>query len=157
MKKEVKVVMLPTEKESKIFICLVKDKEWINTTIGGEPQHLYFVSDEEIKDGDNYCYYYKDNPELCGVGMADKETVRIMGIDTTYKGTHFKIVATTDKSLRELESYDSSEEDSEVYRSIPQTPESFIEEFVKANGKINKVMVEMEEYPTDTYPEQFDW
>jgi len=153
MRKEVKVVMLPTEKarmckmidlEDNSFEFLVQpnNNAFIDEKSHGfhiKPFHLYLVSDEEIKEGD---WFITTNS-----GKNHNEKVLIEATRTTleYVDKHdFKIIATTDKSKTEFEGVeyfrDGTSKDS--YISLPQIPQSFIEAYVKAEGKIDKVMVE---------------
>lgn len=81
-------------------------------------KHLYLVLDREIKEGD----YYIDT-------LAKHQKVWKMypeGIDLSLNEMR-RIEATTDKSL-----------------GLPLIPQSFIEEYVSKQGKINKVYIELE-------------
>ncbi len=128
---DAEVVMLATEKASIILSesnILVWDKS--TECLGGykkdcvfTPQHLYFLSNEKIKEGD-WCY--------------NKITKQITQAKTSFYGNFnwVKIIATTDISL-----------------GLPQPSKSFIQAFIRAynEGKpITKVLVEMEEYATET-------
>jgi hypothetical protein len=73
-------------------------------------QHLYLVSDSEIKEGD--CYIQNDNKVWEEYGEGDD-------ISNSYK-----IEASTDTSL-----------------GLPGIPQSFIEEYVAKQGKIDKVYI----------------
>lgn len=78
-------------------------------------QHLYLVSDEEIKEGGVYLAYFPNKaPEI---------HIRKDGLIPTDAGRK-KVVATTDKSL-----------------SLPLIPNSFMEEWVAKQGKIDKVKI----------------
>jgi hypothetical protein len=135
MKKKVKPIMLPTDGASHLFIDINKGRNTLIYRIfggvkpqeknkGNSPQHLYFLSDEEIKEGDWYI-------------VGDRVlTAVIMPISSKYR----KIIATTDKSLGIMESVDFTDRDVKVV--LPWIPESFVKHFVEANGGIDEVMVE---------------
>jgi hypothetical protein len=135
MKKKLGVVMLPTEKESKLLLSQIDglvytDRVNSNGNNLYKPQHLYLTSDDEIKEGDRYyiegaddiCYANGDRPDSEGR----------------------KIIATTDKSLS-INKHISLDLD---LPSIPRIPSSFIKEFVKADGKITEVEADMIECTT---------
>jgi hypothetical protein len=91
-------------------------------------QHLYLVSDEEIKVGDYYL------SETFGKFNFFGQKPSILTEDDTelyikYKELCYKIIATTDTTL-----------------NLPLIPQSFIEKYVEVNGKIEEVMVNLENY-----------
>jgi hypothetical protein len=80
-------------------------------------QHLYLVSDREIKEGD-------------WVLATDENHVRVIApFQFGFKQGEQKVEATTDKSL-----------------GLPLIPQSFIEEYVQKQGKIDKVKIQMENW-----------
>lgn len=95
-------------------------------------QHLYLVSEQEIKEGDWYIdlknperawkYYRNDEPWY--VEEEGQKNIR-------------KIIATTDKSL-----------------SLPLIPDSFIERWVRWQGDIDKVRLKMENPFENLSPEK---
>jgi len=90
------------------------------------PQHLYFLSDEEIKEGD---WYMTEIPHT--IWQYDRNKGLSSG-----RGWNKKIIATTDKSL-----------------NLPHTSDSFIEKYVEEYNKgniITEVMVEYEEIHRET-------
>lgn len=143
MKKTFKIVMLPTEKASsivfedddpikKLHICPTErqHEKW-------NYQHLYIISDDEIKEGD---------------WVLNKETNEI------YQRKHYnngksklseqekKIVATTDKSLGITDHRVSPVPN---FCDMPQIPESFIQAYIKAYNDghpITEVDLEIEQY-----------
>ena len=148
MKKKCKVVMLPTEKASPINQLYSKDflnaggervtlLEYSNKDLPRDklvnditPQHLYLISDDEIKEGD---WVY--------------EAVRNIVFQITKKGEIKysindlkKVIASTD----DLRLWDDECEMSASYR-IPKLSEDFLKSYVEANGEINEVMVEYKE------------
>lgn len=92
-------------------------------------QHLYFISDREIKEGDWYIHNQKPN----GLRIYKCTSIAIP-MDAK------KIEATTDPSICSPHPSDIGM----VAFQIPQIPESFIQAYVKANGDIKDVMIEIE-------------
>lgn len=142
MFKKVKVVMLTANEKAKICLDYTKltlhQTTLINCTQSW--QHLYFLSDEEIKEGD---YVIED---IGGVvyGPIDRESI----VENPKK-----IIATTDTSLRltEIVKEDDSIEFPYI-TSLPQPSQSFIQKFVEEYNKgnvITEVMVEYEWNKTD--------
>jgi len=125
MNKSSKVIILPASGASNLRVNSSNNK--INYYTLSEhsdkynimkPQHLYFTSDEDIVIGDFFV-----NTKMKGIYKANSENVKTI---SNYKVDHIKkIIATTDD-----------------YLDLPRIPESFIEEYVKSNGKIEVVDVE---------------
>lgn len=141
MKKSAQVVMLPTNEKAEIGFLTQKGKERghlvhfdrpMPNILDSENQHLYILSDEEIKEGDwVYCLREGFEPVL-------KQKVNPIGVnnDKMFK----KIIATTDKSIILPERFPS-------FTYLPQPSQSFIEKFVEEYNKgnvITEVMVEYE-------------
>jgi hypothetical protein len=144
MVKELQVVMLPTEKAmlfvggiylhsnkdtlgiitNDYFVEICNSKNHVSKPMITEykPQHLYLVSDEEIKEGDWF------------ITPGSQLRLRTYAIQPVKADK--KVIATTDKSLK------IEDKDVYPYLVIPQIPQSFIEEFVEANGKIDKVYIQ---------------
>ena len=131
------VVMLPTEESNPVRVSILKSTtgKLVSHAAGGEfrrylssgfiPQHLYFVSNELPIKGD----WATDGTNLvqwCNDYIGDN-----------YK----KIIATTNPMLWTKRSNHSRE----VERDIPKISTSFVEAFVKEQGKIYKVMLEYED------------
>lgn len=130
--KKVKVVMLPTnEKVTKncLLLCpslgkynnswwlkLNKDDSGIQYT-KLISQHLYFLSNEEIKEGDWQVHWSNDLNNY------------IISQHKLGKSTGLKVIATTDKSL-----------------NLPQPSQSFIEKYISEYNKGNKIEEVMVEY-----------
>ena len=135
--------MLPTEKATIIYKFEETNKlifsNHPNQHELATPQHLYFTSNEEIKEGD-WCYH----PELSQeYSIVTKEGIKT-GLHPTqgvfrwksttnpwYKKAK-KIIATTDKSL-----------------GLPEPSKRFLEVYVDAYNegkKIEEVLVEMEDF-----------
>lgn len=126
-----KVVMLSTEKASKLYkhtkhgLYLLADLPHGENTYNGTNQHLYFVSEREIKADD---WFLNDLKEI----LKTKKEATLKAINSVDIGekSWFKIEATTDPSLG--------------LRLIPQ---SFVEKYVEKQGKIEDVLVDMEYAP----------
>jgi len=130
--------MLPTDEKSKLFIGKISgqlhdlaiadnDESTIN-------QHLYIISDEEIKESDyvyennlnnNHIYQvYKRNDEL-GIFRFQNVWIKLN------KSGCKKVIATTDKSL-----------------NLPEPSQSFIQKYISEYNKgniITEILVEYEE------------
>lgn len=142
MLKRCKVVMLPTNKPSKLGNLVTYQehslakvtKEGVNpknTTV--QFWNLYIISDDEIKEGD-WCYDLKNNCTL--QAKSSYEGMRIK-----------KIIATTDTSLKiDNPNYDIGRL---AYINLPQPSQQFIEKYVEEYNKgniITNVLVEYEEW-----------
>lgn len=109
----------------------------------GKAQHLYLVSEEEIKEGDwmmmkddhpkgrlrkcweiypAFAEYGDDREQL----MIDDPKDPKRGFGFLRRSETYKVIATTDKSL-----------------SLPLIPNSFIEEWVAKQGKIDRVKIKL--------------
>lgn len=143
--KLMQVVILPTKEASVLTLhnntlILNYSKELFNSKTANH-QHLYIVSDNEIKEGDWHL-------EQTGLGwLSPIQTTKEHLANKQYIDRCKKIEATTDSSLK----YQTTTQIEQVNGkpqewSIPQIPPSFIEAYVKAEGKITEVLVEMEEY-----------
>ena len=155
MKKLVKVLMLPTENDEKLRFSIYKHSDNGNIAMGflnarstkDIPQHLYFTSDEEIKE-DDYCVAL-DTDIVFKVSKKD-----LNGIDK-FRPIYRKIVATTDKSLHNFYIHTGSgkywEDEPTLMKEnlskpiIPKIPQQFIEDYCKAGG-INEVYIETEDF-----------
>jgi hypothetical protein len=135
--KTMQVVMLPTKKASNIslgnsgkgFIYHTHTKpEYTNRIY----QYLYIVSNNEIKEGDWVVLGNKSGiQKMNHLDMVDY--LSSDSLDTK------KIEATTDILIIKQGN------ENQVTIIVPQIPQSFIEAYVKAEGKITEVDVEMEE------------
>ena len=129
-----KVVMLPTNEEAKMWLNKFSNQLHIDTVEkenheNAINQHLYFLSSEEIKEGD-WCFNIVNGKVL----KADH--------DVNYEQDIVKkIIATTDSSLRigKLEVGGKIEH-------LPQISQSFIEIFVEEYNKDNVITEVMIEY-----------
>lgn len=136
MKKRVKVIMLPTEDLTAVIKQGVSSTLYYydnpisaNTNYLYANQHLHFVSDEELKDGE-WCY--KNNM---------KKGNKVFKYDSSniwHKGA-YKVVATTDKSLVYLTN------NGRVGYKLPQISQEFIENYCEVGG-IDEVEIEYYKY-----------
>ena len=152
--KKAKVVMLPTNQKSRLF----KGGESLNylshAVDDGEgwrsPQHLYIISDDEIKESD-YCYSYKTNKIVKATCDVSKKANKNIGF---WK----KVIATTDNSLQWL---DESERNYELarpnglWKCLPQPSQQFIQKFVEEYNKGNVITDVLVEY--NIYNNPIDW
>lgn len=145
MKKTKQILMLPTEEESFITKHLANNDlapfqglpyRYVGETF--QNQHLYIVSDEQIKEGD--WVYITLKPSICQYkDVIGKEWCK-------------KIIATTDKSLEVFIPHMDCNGmgcDECLHNKLPQIPELFIEvyiEYFNSNKPITEVEVEYEEF-----------
>ena len=142
-----KVVMLATDKAEnclhKVDGSLIYRKQYFTQeylkSINVTSHHLYILSDEEIKEGDWVIEFIFNNPDRAiRVNKDDLERC----LENYKQGSAKKIIATTDRLNINPNIADS-------YRSancVSFIPQSFLETFVKEQGKIEDVLVEHEEY-----------
>lgn len=95
-----------------------------------ECQHLYIISDEEIKVG-NWIYRYEDKKVFQSKSYFSEGNPLKKGLIT-------KIIATTDKSIT-INGYDSLDEDAVVNCYLPQIPQQFIEKWIEEYNKGNQI------------------
>jgi hypothetical protein len=134
MLKRILVVMLPTNEKAPIIKQLDIKHHLVHTpkfdwplTIHWKYQHLYFLSDEEIKQGDRYLAY--DN------------TICERYASIPLEGSK-KIIATTDTSLE----HEISIEGMPAQVPLPQPSQSFLEVFVTEYNKGNQIKEVLVEY-----------
>lgn len=137
--KKTELVMLPTNEKANLLLTGRNDlyyssklsdfslKEDIDRF-----QHLYFLSDEEIKEGD---WMYNPEREPSILQCVGKGSLR------GWK----KIISTTDNSLEKICEYESG-----TWLRLPQPSTSFIEKFVEEYNKGNVITEVMVEYETIT-------
>lgn len=109
--RDVGIIQMIKENSSCLHSEFNNTSEWI-------PQHLYLVSDKEIKKGD---YYWNS---ITGKGYKNAD-------NGTYDKIFKKIEYTTDPSL-----------------GLPLIPQSFVEEYVQKQGKIEYVYIDMSQFGT---------
>lgn len=139
--KQCEIIMLATEKAQKNALCLTassklilldgKDWETVNNVAGFRPQHLYILSSEEIKEGEYYYDVRRNN-----IGKRESHSGSLNNYNY-YK----KIIATTDILLT---NYIKVKDGFGSYNKLPRLSDDFLKAFVKAQGKIDKVLVQYE-------------
>lgn len=155
MKKQHKVVMLPTDNKAPIarfnntLYNTNKGKDYSSCIL----QHIYILSDDEIKRGD----WYVD--DTINVRQSVTSDTDYWNVRKDYK----KIIATTDKSLKigeEPKKWISAggqggqlsvHWDMWNKSQLPQIPQQFIEKYITKYNKgsiITDIMVEYEEGKT---------
>ena len=152
MKKQVRVIMLPTEKASSP-ISKMHDR-YLQLINGGYkdltcvPQHLYLISDDEsIKEGD----WVIANGKL-GKYQIDEEnrTHDVVAKEGLYpfKSCEYmkKVIASTDSILHIKDNSVPGEIIIEL--DVPTFSTDFIQAYVKANG-IDEVMVKYEDFTNE--------
>ena len=158
-----KVVMLPTNKEANYTFFKRKGSTGIYNLIDKNtqliedidtPYHLYFLSDEEIKEGDWFIRKneihkcFKIHPQ--DIEFKPTKDSVYCGVNTFWnKQFCKKIIATTDKSIYKPTTTMSADSfDQIVYSSkeyLPKPSQDFIEVFVQeynTGRKIEEVMIE---------------
>ena len=142
MKKEIKVVMLPTEKAASDIskgnkTGILNYHKFFRGTDGiytnHTYQHLYFLSDEEIKEGD---WKYQ------------KALKKVVQHDGNYYNPQVekKIIATTNEDLLIETWYESIDLGMQPkYNSLPRPSNEFLEKYCELGG-IDKVLVEYIQY-----------
>lgn len=158
--KKTKVVMLPTNEKATIGSIVTRPSDNrmaivnVLTKDDTQPcihQHLYFLSDEEIKEGD-WCII-KDHAyskpiqvnKIIGSEVALK-TDKVIVLNQSLKDCN-KIIAITDKSLMQHDKTPIGENVNGLWKILPQPSQLFIEKFVEEYNKgsvITEVMVEYE-------------
>ena len=162
MKKTVKVVMLATTKSNKDGDIVLNDAKILEpnqvrlaqlnvlTVDSDQPctnQHLYLISDDEIKEGDWYIA-----TDIKSVIQCNKVTTYIHGGSTqSPKDLAKKIIATTDISINDSVEPKNREFVKAYNQLLPQIPESFIQAYIKAYNE-GKPITEVDlEYKLDNY------
>jgi len=141
--KRAQVVMIPTENETNIFLS--EDKLNISSTFKkviniGFGQHLYIISDDEIKEND-WCYDQRPNEE----GELTDIIYQVKDIKTEMRSSsEKKIIATTDTSLK---IFGGKGDICDLFYPLPQPSQQFIEKYIESYNKgevITDVLVEYE-------------
>ena len=158
MLKQCKVVMLPTNQKAKEGMIYLKPKIGIFNEIASEnhnngvydckPQHLYIISDDEIKEGD-WCINTGGNIKDSFPFRVTKEVMNNKFIK--------KIIATTDSSLEINSNFDynhllPNKNDFRFY--LPQPSEQFIQKYIEEYNRgniITDVLVEYELISNEEY------
>lgn len=137
--KRAQVIMLPTkDNHSRLEIddlTINKLSYEIKQYTCKNPQHLYIISDDEIKEGD--WVLYKNNPCLVSLNAYSGE----MKVTLTYAIKYCKkIIATTDTSLT-INCIEECKLTTNIHysKSLPQPSQQFIEEYIIEYNKGNVI------------------
>jgi hypothetical protein len=143
-----RIHMRPTEQS---LMCKTNDKlyfypqeNWFTRSTDTNPQHLYFTTDEEIKEGD-WCINSKK--ELFQVKNSTGNTLHNPDTKEPYqKWGGRKVIASTDSKLTTCECGNTTHKMSCKNRDIklPQPSQAFIKAYSEQGG-IDEVDVEMED------------
>lgn len=138
------VVILPTEKASKVWIQ--NDTSILHyANIEGNNckehsnQHLYILSDEEIKEGD-----WVTDSILQPIKLT-RSHIDLLEDDSETKETCKKIIATTNPELHEI-SNSAPGFNFPDKLGLPQIPQSFLPIYIKAYNEGNPIKEVMVEY-----------
>jgi len=166
--KRVKVIMLPTTQASDIFKYRLKPDNKVHIAYHPKAQHkywekdkdvnqhLYFTSNEEIKEGD--WYIYNNQVEQCksnSMGLikscnnSGRNPLELLNIVLCRK-----IIASSDEALKIITSpylFKNGGVCKSKEFNLPQPSQSFIKEYCDKGG-IDEVNVEYEHDDTVPYP-----
>lgn len=146
MIKTVKVVILPTDGMSHIYKG-TGDMVWfpvLEVKAKGfrDPHHLYLTSYNEIEKGE-YGIYKNIVVKILSVDRYEYQVYakdKIAGYVAISKVE--KIIATTDTDINEP----NNKRRDVTYAQLPNISKEFMKEYVKSNGKIDKVDIEYKIY-----------
>ena len=178
--KTVKVTILPTNEvkgdfsKERIYPCLLKhswmfDKEEKGKLIFADSnirtptqlQNLYFLSDDEIKEGD---WIYENNlnqeTQIYQVYKRDNKLgffrFRNVWIPLSKQNSVKKVIATTDVSLEIFDKELSDMHSVKVNILLPQPSQQFIQKYVEEYNKGNIITDVLVEYDKATYDKWFN-
>ena len=97
-------------------------------------QHLYILSDDEIKEKD---WYFKTGNKIIDNTFIDSKRAESLG--------YLKIIASTNSSLA-LEPYQGQFDKIDCTNYIPSIPKSFIDKYISEYNKENKIEECLVEY-----------
>lgn len=147
--KRAQVIMLPTEQKVNGMDIIILNNQFNVLGLGygsnlKNVQHLYIISDDEIKE-DDWCINICDNiVEQCKTTEYHNPPC----INNTVRGYHKKIIATTDISLILLGEFNTTNgKVGYPQYKLPQPSQQFIEKYIESYNKgevITDVLVEYE-------------
>jgi len=171
MKKKIKIIMLPTKEKapSKILLWEIsKELEYYTESVttregkSGFPQHLYFLSNEEIKDGDYGLININGHGTIGKISYDIKhntwDLITADGIKYPFSNKEYikKIIATTDESLN-LYCWNCNHKKQiatglctkcgrfgDTKRFLPRPSNEFLKKYCEVGG-IDEVLVEYEQ------------
>lgn len=145
MKKEHQIIMLPSEKQQENVLCIAHGQLFFSEgliTPGGDimPQHLYILSDEEIKQGDWFVNLGSGGHPKVAIYQANSENSKAIN---EFKFPEIKKIIGTTNS--ELHLNKIVEEDMHMYKEpLPQISQDLIKSYVEK--PFDKVVVEYDRY-----------
>ncbi len=164
--KKAKVVMLPSNEKATIgdlglsinVLNFAKNNDWINI-YNPIKQHLYIISDDEIKEGDwclidNNKVGKRTNKQVYP-NSADGEShlcyyYTINGEEIGYHVSHCKkIISTTDTSLEIFDKELSDMHSVKVNILLPEPSQQFIQKYIEEYNKNNIITDVLVEYESD--------
>ena len=171
MYRKVQLVMLPTNEKANDWVtpkrfnkgvALSKSIERLQNIEYWEydidkcytPQHLYILSDEEIKEGDWFIEFdlkgtrssYCNKPFLCDIGNTENFILTKDNGNFPFPENCKKIIATNDKSLSNQVFRKDGTPTSNYDFVLPQLSNSFIEKYVEEYNKGNLITEVIVEY-----------
>lgn len=141
--KRVKVVMLPSEKATKLWLNGRKQLNYgaeAMSSTNNIGNHLYIISNDEIKEGDWYCYNTIKGNQI--KQYFEKEHFSEEHVISLGNLSGKKIIATTDESL----SLNVAGKLDLGTLALPQPSQSFIEKYIEQYNKGNIITDIMVEY-----------
>ncbi len=135
---ECDLIMLNTTEDSFLFIGDLSKQLHFNYSIekgNSSNQHLYILSNEEIKSGD-FFYYKHFGEDIISQAEATADFSSLNNLDKYFK----KIIATTNDNL-------VIKNNTILAKILPQIPQEFIEHYIHEYNKgnvIDKVLIEVE-------------
>ena len=150
--KRAQVIMLPTQNKSYLFLepnNILRDNPTILNDSKRYPnQHLYIISDDEIKEGD----WYFDGTDFIHKKSKHNNTL----VDGNKQAK--KIIATTDSSLNYIKHDDTVPYPKGKQIILPQPSQQFITKYIEEYNKgsvITDVLVEYETLKTTANNKHF--
>ena len=149
--------MLTTEKASRLYstykntLELSKIGETVFLGTHSKFQHLYILSDEEIKEGD--WYFNNDKIAKCERFSTRKALIFDSNREASYSTDCSKVIASTDKSI-----HGTNDLNVKISQHIHGLSQGFIEKYIKMYNlgtPIVDIMVEYDEYAVPLSYEQF--
>lgn len=131
------------EKEANIIKLLVSFNNLQNSIIIEDKNyHIYVINSEKIKEGESCWAINKNRDTVYFIENAQRKENELEGINFNWN----KVIATTDSSLtidREVTGVGWA---ASTYKAkqilLPRLSDDFIKAYVKAQGKVDKVLVE---------------
>jgi len=127
-----------------IYNTTYQTQEWLKQENNRSSHNLYFITDDEIKEGD-WCLFFWDGNTKDELGKVGSEPQQYLPSEGhTLNRNLRKIIATTDPKLHSTRLKDcpiNPEDNMVSVRGVSKPPKSFIEEYCKVGG-IDEVDVE---------------